>query len=83
MCCNPDTHLPVLLMELKDNSLARFLVDSPVPLPLYTKNCVNIFQLRGLYVCVCTCTCTQKINVLGKLSLLASMNCASIVISCC
>ena len=30
--CDPDTHLPVLLMELCDESLSRFLERSPMPL---------------------------------------------------
>ena len=34
---DPDTHLPVLLMELCDESLSRFLERSPGPLPYHTQ----------------------------------------------
>ena len=37
---DPDTHLPVLLMELMDNSLTHFLEDSPMLLPFHIQ--VNI-----------------------------------------
>ena len=40
MCRDPDTLLPVLLMELMDNSLTHFLKDSPVPLSFHVQ--VNI-----------------------------------------
>ena len=40
MCRDPDTHLPVLLMELMDSSLSHFLEDSPAPLPFHVQ--VNI-----------------------------------------
>ena len=40
MCRDPDTHLPVLLMELMDSSLSRFLEGSPIPLPFHVQ--VNI-----------------------------------------
>ena len=52
MCRNPDTHPPILLMELMDISLTRFLVDSPVTPPLHAKSTINVFQLKGLYVYV-------------------------------
>ena len=35
--CDPDTRLPVLLMELCDESLCRFLERSPGPLPYHTQ----------------------------------------------
>ena len=35
--CDPETHLPVLLMELCDESLSRFLERSPEPLPFYVQ----------------------------------------------
>ena len=37
---DPDTHLPVLLMELMDDSLTHFLESSPQPIPFHTQ--VNI-----------------------------------------
>ena len=37
---DPDTHLPVLLMELMDNSLTHFLEGSPQPIPYHIQ--VNI-----------------------------------------
>ena len=37
---DPDTHLPVLLMELMDDSLTHFLESSPQPIPYYIQ--VNI-----------------------------------------
>ena len=40
MCRDPDTHLPVLLMELMDSSLSHFLEDLPAPLPFHIQ--VNI-----------------------------------------
>ena len=36
-CQDPETHLPVLLMELCDESLTRFLERSPAPLPHHTE----------------------------------------------
>ena len=35
--CDPETHLPVLLMELCDESLCRFLEQSVGPLPYHTE----------------------------------------------
>ena len=40
LCEDPYTHLPVLLMELMDDSLTRFLESSPQPLPYHIE--VNI-----------------------------------------
>lgn len=40
MCRDPDTHLPILLMELMDSSLSHFLEDSPTSLPFHVQ--VNI-----------------------------------------
>ena len=37
---DPDTHLPVLLMELMDDSLTHFLESSPQPIPYHTQ--INI-----------------------------------------
>ena len=37
---DPDTHLPVILMELMDDSLTHFLETSPQPIPYYIQ--VNI-----------------------------------------
>ena len=37
---DPDTHLPVLLMELMDNSLTHFLESSPQPIPFHIQ--INI-----------------------------------------
>lgn len=34
---DPDTHLPVLLMELMDSSLTHFLEGSPVPIPFHVQ----------------------------------------------
>ena len=39
---DPDTHLPVLLMELMDDSLTHFLETSPQPIPYHIQ--VNICQ---------------------------------------
>ena len=40
ICRDPDTHLPVLLMELMDDSLTHFLESSPQPIPYHIQ--VNI-----------------------------------------
>ena len=42
LCEDPYTHLPVLLMELMDDSLTHFLESSPQPLPYHIE--VNIYH---------------------------------------